>query len=88
LKKIQVKTSTENAWKQEKQIKDTVNTYIKRMIKDLNNKVFKHYIYTEYYNTALDLTKKLRLEKILNITFNKKPKISKEHLIQKDKKKV
>ena len=49
------------------------------MIKDLNNKTFKHHIYIKHYNTTLDLTKDLRLEKTLNITFNKEPKISKEH---------
>ncbi len=41
------------------------------MIKDLNNKVFKHYIYIEHYNTALDLIRRLRPEKTSNIIFNK-----------------
>ncbi len=58
------------------------------MIKDLNNKIFKYYIYIEHYNTALDLVKDLRSKKTLNITFNKEPWISKEYLIQKDKKGV
>ncbi len=50
------------------------------MIKDLNNKTFKHHIYIEYYNVALDLAKGLRSEKTLNIIFNKEPRILKEHL--------
>ncbi len=37
MKKIQVKTPTENIRKQKKQIKDTADTYIRRMIKDLDN---------------------------------------------------
>ncbi len=41
------------------------------MIKDLGEKAFKHYIYIEYYNIALDLVKKLGSEKTLSITFNK-----------------
>ncbi len=51
------------------------------MIKDLSDKIFKYYIYTEYYDAALDLVKSLKLKKTLNITFNKEPKISKKHLI-------
>ncbi len=43
------------------------------MIKDLNNKVFKYYIYIEYYDIALDFTRNLRFEKTSNIIFNKKP---------------
>ena len=58
------------------------------MIKDLNDKTFKYYIYTKHYNTTLNFIKGLRPEKTFNITFNKKPKISKEHLVQKDKKRV
>ncbi len=42
------------------------------MIKDLNEKTFKHYIYTEYYNVALDFARSLKSEKTLNIIFNKK----------------
>jgi len=51
------------------------------MIKDLNDKIFKYYIYIEYYNIALDFVKGLRPEKTSNITFNKELWISKEHLI-------
>ena len=51
------------------------------MIKDLNDKTFKHHIYIEYYNTALDFARILRLEKTSSITFNKEPRISKEYLI-------
>ncbi len=51
------------------------------MIKDLNNKAFKHYIYIEYYNVVLNLIQNLKLEKISNITFNKKLYISKEYLV-------
>ena len=88
MKKIRVKTSTENLRiQQKKQIKDTINIYIRRMIKDLDNKISKHHIYIEYYDTTLDLTKSLKSKKISNIIFNKKPRISKKHLIQKDKKK-
>ena len=42
------------------------------MIKDLNEKAFKHYIYIEYYNVALDFIRSLKLEKASSITFNKK----------------
>ena len=41
------------------------------MIKDLNEKIFKHYIYIEHYNIALDLVRSLRFKKTLSITFNK-----------------
>ncbi len=41
------------------------------MIKDLNEKAFKHYIYIEYYDIALDFTRSLKPEKALNIIFNK-----------------
>ncbi len=51
------------------------------MIKDLNDKTFKHHIYTEHYNATLDLARILRLEKTSNIIFNKKPRILKEYLI-------
>ncbi len=51
------------------------------MIKDLNDKMFKYYIYIEYYNIALNFVQGLRLEKILNITFNKEVYILKEYLI-------
>ncbi len=53
------------------------------MIKDLSHKTFKHHIYTEHYNAALDLVQILRLEKTISMTFNKKPRISKECLVQK-----
>ena len=58
------------------------------MVKDLNDKIFKHHIYIEHYNIALNFAKGLRPEKTSNITFNKELRISKEHLIQKDKKGV
>ncbi len=51
------------------------------MIKDLNDKIFKHYIYIEYYNIALDLIRGLRFKKTSNIIFNKELRISKEYLI-------
>ena len=51
------------------------------MIKDLNNKTFKHYIYTEHYNATLDLVQILKPKKTSNITFNKEPRILKKHLI-------
>ncbi len=38
-----------------KHIKEIINTYIKRIIKDLNEKTFKYYIYIEYYDVILDL---------------------------------
>ena len=56
LKKIQVKTLIETLQTQyEKYIKKVVNVYIKRMIKDLDDKAFKYHIYIEYYNVVLDL---------------------------------
>ncbi len=42
------------------------------MIKDLNEKTFKHYIYIKHYDIALDFTQNLRPEKASNIIFNKK----------------
>ncbi len=51
------------------------------MIKNLNDKTFKHYIYIEHYNVALDFARNLRLEKTSNITFSKELRISKEQLI-------
>ena len=65
----------------ERYIKEAADIYIKRMIKDLNEKAFKYYIYIEYYNIVLNLIRSLRLEKILNITFNKEVYILKEYLI-------
>ncbi len=58
------------------------------MIKDLDDKIFKHYIYIEYYNAILNLVKILKLEKTSSITFSKELRISKKHLVQKDKKGV
>ncbi len=78
MKKVQVKISIENVWKQEKQIKDAVDVYMKRMIKDLGDKIFKYYIYIEYYDIVLNFARGLRLEKISNIIFSKEPRISKE----------
>ena len=51
------------------------------MIKDLNNRTFKYYIYAKYYDAALDFIRRLKPEKTLNITFNKELRISKEHLV-------
>ncbi len=55
--------------------------YMKRMIKDLDDKTFKYYIYMEYYNVALDFVRDLGLEKISSMIFNKELRISKEHLV-------
>ncbi len=72
LKKIRIKTLVETLQIQyKKHIKKAVDAYIKRMIKDLNDKTFKHHIYIEYYNIALNFVQSLRFEKTLNITFNK-----------------
>ncbi len=62
-------------------IKEVVDVYIKRMIKDLSEKVFKYYTYIEYYDVALDFIRSLKSEKVLNITFSKEPRISREYLI-------
>ncbi len=51
------------------------------MVKNLKDKAFKYHIYTEHYNVALDFARGLKSEKTLSITFNKEPRISKEHLI-------
>ena len=51
------------------------------MIKDLNDKIFKYYIYIKYYDVALDFVWSLRSEKVLNIIFSKEPYISKEYLV-------
>ena len=72
LKKIRVKTLTETLWIQyKKYIKDVTDIYIRRMIKDLNDKTFKHYTYIEYYDMVLDFIQSLRPEKTSSITFNK-----------------
>ncbi len=82
LKKIRVKTPVETLRIQyEKYIKEVANIYIKRMIKDLNDKTFKYYIYIEHYDVILDFVKRLRSEKTSSIIFSKKPRISKEYLI-------
>ncbi len=41
------------------------------MIKDLSEKAFKHHIYIEYYNIALDFIRGLRPEKASSIIFSK-----------------
>ncbi len=51
------------------------------MIKDLNDKTFKYYIYIEHYDIILDFVRSLRPEKTINITFNKKLKILKKYLV-------
>ncbi len=51
------------------------------MIKNLDDKTFKYYIYIEYYNVALNLVKNLEFKKTSNITFNKEPRVSKKHLV-------
>jgi len=51
------------------------------MIKDLKNKAFKNYTYIEYYDTALDFAKDLEPEKTISMTFNREPRILKEHLV-------
>ncbi len=51
------------------------------MVKDLDEKTFKHYIYIEYYNAVLDFIRILKPEKTSSITFNKKLWILKEHLV-------
>ncbi len=72
MKKIRVKILVETLRIQyKKYIKDVMDIYMKRMIKDLNEKIFKHHIYTKHYNIVLDLIRKLRSEKTSNIIFNK-----------------
>ncbi len=74
LEKVRIKILVENLRiRQKKYIKEAIDIYIKRIIKDLNEKIFKYYIYTEHYNVALDFIQSLRLEKTLNIIFNKEP---------------
>ncbi len=51
------------------------------MIKNLDDKIFKHHIYIEHYNIILDLVRILRSKKTSNIIFNKEPWILKEHLV-------
>ncbi len=41
------------------------------MVKDLSEKTFKHYIYIEYYNVALDFVRSLQPKKTSSIIFNK-----------------
>ncbi len=43
------------------------------MIKDLSDKAFKHYIYIEHYNAALDFIRILKPEKTSSIIFSKEP---------------
>ncbi len=42
------------------------------MVKDLNEKIFKYYIYVKHYNVALNLVRSLKPEKTSSITFSKK----------------
>ncbi len=51
------------------------------IVKDLNEKTFKYYIYVEYYNIVLDFVRSLKSEKALSIIFNKELQILKEYLI-------
>ncbi len=51
------------------------------MIKDLNDKIFKHHIYAEHYDVALDLIRILILKKTSSMAFNKELWISKEYLV-------
>ncbi len=51
------------------------------MIKDLSEKTFKHHIYIEYYNVALNFIQSLKLKKTSSIIFNKELRISKEYLM-------
>ncbi len=82
MKKVQVKILTENIRKQyEKDIKNIIDIYTKRMVKDLKDKIFKHHIYIEYFNAALDFVRRIGLEKTSNITFNKKPRFLEDHMI-------
>ncbi len=39
---------------------------MRRMIKDLGEKAFKHHIYTEHYDVVLDLARSLKPEKAAN----------------------
>ncbi len=41
------------------------------MIKDLNDKIFKYYIYIEYYDIVLNFIRGLKPEKTSSITFSK-----------------
>ncbi len=89
MKKIQVKTLVKTLQIQyEKYIKEAINVYIKRMIKDLNEKTFKYHIYIKYYDIVLNLIRRLKPEKTSSITFNKKLYILKKYLVQKDKRGV
>jgi hypothetical protein len=56
------------------------------MIKDLENKAFKYHLYSEHWNTALNLARILKPEKTHNIIFNKEPRLQKrDHMMIKDK---
>ncbi len=65
-------------------IKDIAEVYIKRMKKDLEFKIFKHYLYIEYYIVVLEFVRFIGIEKTVSITFSKEFKIIKRHLIVKD----
>ena len=56
------------------------------MERDLGLKIFKHYSYTEYYIVVLEFIWFIGIDKTVNITFNKEPRIIKGHLIMKNQK--
>ena len=78
---MQVKISTKILRKQqEKHIKDAIDVYIKRIVKDLGDKTFKYYIYIEYFNVVLDLIRRIESKKTSNIIFNKEPRLLKDYI--------
>ena len=51
------------------------------MIKDLDDKTFKHYIYIEHFDIVLNFARSLKPEKAASMTFSKELRISKKYLI-------
>ncbi len=69
-------------------IKDIIEVYIKRMVKYLKLKIFKHYLYIEYYIIALEFVHFIRIDKTTNMIFNKELRIIKRYLMVKDQKRI
>ncbi len=58
------------------------------MEKNLKLKIFKHHFYIEYYIVVLEFVRFIKIDKTVNITFNKELKIIERHLMIKDQKRI
>ena len=61
-------------------IKDNAIVYITQIEKSLKRNAFKKYIYIDYYELALQLTRNIGLKYISNITFKKESQLAERTL--------